>query len=438
MSPIDLLPRTLARPVDTSALRDTSAGSETGDGSGAPSEAEGFETLLEGLTEQSQGKDGKTRSSEVSDAILLPETSGPADASTDVAGSVFALLEGFLPQALPQTGSMTSEDQGPVPANSSLLTLQDLQQLQEGPDPVKSPLPPRMLVAVQHQETHFRPVTDHSAAELSAEGNQATENAPGASASTPKGTPSSVPLHVAQHRPGDVAAKNQSSSLVVPSTPTEENSTGEEKISPPHQEKVENLKSGSDQTARGEPQGLLPSTLQRIAHTLGTEARAMTAEASLRSLPSNGMSRNISIKTSDAALRVLNLQLHPAELGTVTVKMKLAGDALEMELHVEKEETAQLLKHDSEKLSSLLRGSGYRPDVISIQVSDGTSQDRTSPSRSQADMQFQGQSFPQGGGSQDDSSRNREKSYASARAEHHKSAADDHTMGSHDRGGVYL
>jgi flagellar hook-length control protein FliK len=72
------------------------------------------------------------------------------------------------------------------------------------------------------------------------------------------------------------------------------------------------------------------------------------------------------VRAAEGVVRILHLQLQPAELGTVTIKMRLSGDNLEIELQAASEETAKLLRHDTEKLSALLRGSGYRPDVITI------------------------------------------------------------------------
>jgi len=432
MSPIDILPRNLARPVDTPSLRDASTGSETGEGTGLLPE-EGFESLLEGLTEQHQAGGEKAQASETA-VTLLP--AAETKATPDIAGSVFMLLEGFLPRGLPQPGSAGSEGQEQPSGDPPLSLLQDFQQPQDGPDLIKPP--PRVLVTVQHQETHFRPVLEGSDTSLPVEGNQ--DKRVGLSLPSPseaKDKPANPARAETQPRSTDLAAKDPAvPSFATP--PADEGADVQKRAETQFVERAQVLKPGSSETAHADPQSLPPSTIQRLAQAVGAEARAMAEETALHSPPVDRTPQNISIKASESALRVLNLQLHPAELGTVTVKMKLAGETLQMELHVEKEETAQLLRHDSEKLSALLRGSGYRPDVISIQVADGAGQDRSSAPKMQADMQFQGQSFPQGGASQDERSRSRDRSYVSAGAEQHNNAGDDSTMRSHNRGGVYL
>lgn len=437
MSPIDFLPRNLTRPVDAPALRDASGGSETSEGNGLLPE-EGFESLLEGLTGQHQAEGGKAQSSENTDILLAStENNVAAGAMPDVAGSVFMLLEGLLPRALPQSGSAASEGQGQPSGDSLLPILHDFQQSQDGPDLIKSS--PRLLVSVQHQETHFRPVLEGSDTSLPVESNQdagtGLDISPGVLSKDKAGN---VVASGAQNRSGDFGARNPATPPAVATPPDEEGAAVEAQAETQPVEKAQVLKSTSNEVAHADPQSLPPATIHRLAQALGAEVRAMAAEASLHSSSADRTPKTITIKASESALRVLNLQLHPAELGTVTVKMKLAGDTLEMELHVEREETAQLLRHDSEKLSALLRGSGYRPDVISIQAADGTGPDRSAAPKMQADMQFQGQSFPQGGGNQDERSRSRDKSYASAGAEQHNNAGDDSTMRSHNRGGVYL
>ncbi|WP_243374151.1 flagellar hook-length control protein FliK [Microvirga solisilvae] len=440
MSPIDLLPRNITRPVDPQALRDTSTGSEAGEGGDLSQPSEGFESLLDGFAEQRQSGSGKTQTTELSDTLIQLEDSGAAaETNPDIAGAVFTLLEGFLPRAIPQSGSASTNGQEQPSDNASLLMLQDVQNAQDVPDAVGTLPSSRMLVSVQHQETHFRPVLEASEAQIATE----AQAEPGSGVEKTqvlqlKDHAFNVPSSNGQKRSDNAAMKDMNAPLAAAPAPVEETAGLEEQIEIRTLPKVEISKSQSAENAHGaDPQGLPPATLHRLANAVGADVRAMAAEASSRAQTPDGTSRNISFKASESALRILKLQLHPAELGAVTVKMRLAGDTLEMELHVEKEETAQLLRHDSEKLSSLLRGSGYRPDVISIQVADGMAQDRSSASR-QADTSFQGQSFAQGGDSQGERSRNRDNSYAGARAEQHRNTGDDETLGSHNRGGVYL
>jgi Flagellar hook-length control protein len=107
-------------------------------------------------------------------------------------------------------------------------------------------------------------------------------------------------------------------------------------------------------------------------------------------------SANIVLKPSENALRVLSIQLHPVELGVVIVKMRLSGDQLEMELHAHNEETADLLRKDAEKLSGLLRTTGYRADIVTVHTTRTEMLQQETPARQNDSWASQ----PQSGGSQ--------------------------------------
>lgn len=68
----------------------------------------------------------------------------------------------------------------------------------------------------------------------------------------------------------------------------------------------------------------------------------------------------------DGPLRILTLQLRPMDLGNVVVRMRLRGGQLEMSLHANREETAELLRKDGAVLNGLLRDAGYQSDAITI------------------------------------------------------------------------
>ena len=68
----------------------------------------------------------------------------------------------------------------------------------------------------------------------------------------------------------------------------------------------------------------------------------------------------------DGPLRLLTLQLHPADLGTVLVRMRLRDGQLEMSLQASREDTAALLREGGETLTELLRQGGYQPERLTI------------------------------------------------------------------------
>jgi hypothetical protein len=72
--------------------------------------------------------------------------------------------------------------------------------------------------------------------------------------------------------------------------------------------------------------------------------------------------------SSDAPIRTLLIQLQPADLGTVTVKMSLKDDALELHIEASQHETAQRLHQDQETLLKALRTAGYLVDGAAVRI----------------------------------------------------------------------
>jgi len=182
--------------------------------------------------------------------------------------------------------------------------------------------------------------------------------------------------------------------------------------------------------------GSLPTgTLHQMARAILDDVSSVS-EPHQPAFPSDGVHRVAVARASGGVLRVLSLQLNPVELGLVTVKMRLSGDSLEMELQVEKQETAELLRNDAEKLSSLLRTSGYRPDVINIQTAESSSHDRSSFQRLQQgpqDQSFHGNSDGQG-----HTSGQHRGHYERQEAELRNEAKHDRASDRSSSGGIYL
>lgn len=94
------------------------------------------------------------------------------------------------------------------------------------------------------------------------------------------------------------------------------------------------------------------------------------------------------------ALKILHIQLQPADLGTVTVRMELKDAELKLHVEAERTETAELIRSDQDTLSKLLRSAGYNLDTASIRVAEG---DRTAAAQQpgQPGTQTNQQSSPQ-------------------------------------------
>ena len=95
------------------------------------------------------------------------------------------------------------------------------------------------------------------------------------------------------------------------------------------------------------------------------------------------------------ALKILQIQLQPADLGTVTVRMELKDTELTLHVEADRKETADLIRNDQDALTNLLRSAGYNVDTGSVRIMEG---DRTLASQqsgqqgAQTNLQSSGQS----------------------------------------------
>ncbi|MXQ11664.1 flagellar hook-length control protein FliK [Microvirga makkahensis] len=402
-----------------------------------------FGSLLDGLAERPSGGETSARSANDPGQVEAAEGKAPETAGASVANSIFALLQGILPNGQSQASAITPDANEQEGAMTSQLLSSEARPSQDGSELSNSSATSRLMVEVKHQETHFKPIIEQVEAQLPAEH---TDGIRVTSDDAPVGefarrTSAGI---VQQGSASDTRTANLLS--LANETPPESASLRED-MSLEHADK-HSIKQSSEHSdlhrassagtkARADSVNLPSETLHGMASAIRTSLESAAENAAERPVQESGTNRTISIKASESALRVLNLQLQPAELGMVTIKMRLAGESLEMELHVEREETAQLLRQDSEKLSALLRGSGYRPDTISIQVGDGIVHERI-VTRTQADTQMQAQSFLQGGGGQGGRSRDQEKPNVHTKAEHHKNSDGDRILDGRSPGGVYL
>lgn len=70
------------------------------------------------------------------------------------------------------------------------------------------------------------------------------------------------------------------------------------------------------------------------------------------------------------ALKILQIQLQPADLGTVTVRMELKDAELTLHVEADRKETADLIRNDQDTLTNLLRSAGYNVDTGSVRILD--------------------------------------------------------------------
>ncbi|MGE7156560.1 flagellar hook-length control protein FliK [Methylorubrum rhodesianum] len=101
------------------------------------------------------------------------------------------------------------------------------------------------------------------------------------------------------------------------------------------------------------------SPLRQIVDAVATQLPAAASGAS---------GRPAMVPAEAGPLKILTLQLHPADLGSVLVRMRLQDGRLEMSLRTSREETAERLRREGDMLSGLLREAGYEADTVTIQT----------------------------------------------------------------------
>jgi chemotaxis protein MotD len=152
----------------------------------------------------------------------------------------------------------------------------------------------------------------------------------------------------------------------------------------------------------GQPQptlGLPVSAVQQIADRIVT---ALEAATDVRPPSAPGVAGQSS--AAAAQLKVLHIELQPAELGTIEIQLSLREDALELRLDASRAETAALIGRDKDALAGLLRSAGYLIDAMTVQIAEpdrgaGTA---AQPSSQGSHTPSQSMTHTQSGGSQAD------------------------------------
>jgi chemotaxis protein MotD len=106
------------------------------------------------------------------------------------------------------------------------------------------------------------------------------------------------------------------------------------------------------------------------------------------------------INSTVQPLKVLTVQLHPAELGVVTIRIALRNDTLELQIETDRHDTARLVHADRESLASQLRSAGYGVETLTVRAVDPSS--APAPLGSSSPGSPDGAPQSQAGGSQPD------------------------------------
>jgi chemotaxis protein MotD len=169
--------------------------------------------------------------------------------------------------------------------------------------------------------------------------------------------------------------------------------------------------------------------VQQIASQVASEAGTAVTEAA-RPMPAGFVVK------PESAVKVLHLQLQPAELGTVTIRIAVKDNALRVDLEVGRNETAHLIQRERDALSALLRSAGYSIDGLDVRLADQTGS--SMQGGGQSGLQMQG---GQAGSSQSEARFSGERPHDERQGHSFgdRSNGDDEQAGQgHGGGGIYL
>jgi chemotaxis protein MotD len=98
-------------------------------------------------------------------------------------------------------------------------------------------------------------------------------------------------------------------------------------------------------------------------------------------------------------LKILQIQLQPADLGTITVRMELKDTELTLHVEADRKETADLIRNDQDTLTNLLRSAGYNVDTGSVRIMDDRTLASQQPGQQGAQTSLQSSAQSQSGAS---------------------------------------
>ncbi|WP_439401161.1 flagellar hook-length control protein FliK [Bradyrhizobium sp. DASA03068] len=145
----------------------------------------------------------------------------------------------------------------------------------------------------------------------------------------------------------------------------------------------------------------------------------------------------------DQPLRILTVNLEPPALGNVTVRLRLVGTEVSVQLAAERKDTSQMLDQQRDQIRDLMQSAGYVADVAPVQHGslDGF---QSGSGQSQPQLSGQQQSSPQsqdafgGGGTSSGQSDGGAKQARQERPFSQETRHDQDVAAYHRRGPVYL
>jgi chemotaxis protein MotD len=108
--------------------------------------------------------------------------------------------------------------------------------------------------------------------------------------------------------------------------------------------------------------GAAPLPTQQVAGRI--VSAALAAQQDVGRIDASSVSA-----VTSPVIKFLHLELQPADLGTITIRMSLKQDGLDIRLEASRHDTAVMLQRDQEGLAKLLTSAGYHLDGMTVTVS---------------------------------------------------------------------
>lgn len=140
------------------------------------------------------------------------------------------------------------------------------------------------------------------------------------------------------------------------------------------------------------------TTLQKIVDRMASDLPAVASPEGARA--SDAPVLDMGKAADSRPLRMMTLELDPPNLGSVTVKMRLAGDSVEIHVTADRYETTQMLRHERGALTDAMQSAGYTFDIASIDHSGNPDSNSNNGQPQQQAPTDQQSSLPSPGGSQ--------------------------------------
>ncbi|MGX4802604.1 flagellar hook-length control protein FliK [Bradyrhizobium guangdongense] len=105
------------------------------------------------------------------------------------------------------------------------------------------------------------------------------------------------------------------------------------------------------------------SATQQVANAVVSELKSSPAPAASASPDLAGAQNN----SPDQPLRILTVNLEPPDLGNVTMRLRLVGNEVSVQLAAERKDTSTMLDQQRDQIRDLMQSAGYVADVAPVQ-----------------------------------------------------------------------